>query len=261
MKNKTISCFLILVIIFSLFSATTVFADRGSFFDNSIKDGKSNVNSDKLGGVREGELNESKALQGFSDAEKQVAEDRNAVVARTDGNEDALNLAIDGLWDNIRIIISFITGFGTLSSFIIFMVIFMRISALPAHPTQRRKAMEDIVTSGVSTILLGGLTLILTVFYKFFANFLSSGFIFMKDWKVAFAMVLIRYKFLITGILGLGSLTMILMFIKSFMQLTVSSGNPSQRQQAITGLFLTGLATAGMGGITIVVALFTGILK
>lgn len=65
-----------------------------------------------------------------------------------------------------------------------------------------------------------------------------------------------KYRFWISGFSGIAAVTMILFFIINFMKLGASSGNPQGRSNAIQGLVWTGLAAAGLGGVSIVVAFF-----
>lgn len=65
-----------------------------------------------------------------------------------------------------------------------------------------------------------------------------------------------KYRFWISGFSGIAAVTMILFFIVNFMKLGASSGNPMGRSNAIQGLVWTGLAAAGLGGVSIIVAFF-----
>lgn len=65
-----------------------------------------------------------------------------------------------------------------------------------------------------------------------------------------------KYRFWISGFSGIAAITMILFFIVNFMKLGASSGNPQGRSNALQGLVWTGLAAAGLGGVSIVVAFF-----
>ena len=70
-----------------------------------------------------------------------------------------------------------------------------------------------------------------------------------------------QYKGVIVGITGIGTLTMVCLFIFNFMKLGQSAGNPQARSAALTGLLWTGLAAAGLGGVTIFVGFSTNLLK
>lgn len=70
-----------------------------------------------------------------------------------------------------------------------------------------------------------------------------------------------EYKGVIVGITGIGTLTMVCLFIFNFMKLGQSAGNPQQRSMALTGLLWTGLAAAGLGGVTLFVGFSSSLLK
>ncbi len=177
-----------------------------------------------------------------------------------DPKNEALNNALVVFIGNIRYIIAFLSGFGALSAIVIFIVLLVQLSSMPAHPTQRRHAMEKIITSIISIILLGGITTFMTVFYNTFIGFINSFSLYSKNWKAHLNIILYEYRGIVTGIFGVATLSMILMFFKNFIQLGASSGNPSARKQAITGVLLTGLATTGLGAITIFVGIFWNLI-
>lgn len=68
--------------------------------------------------------------------------------------------------------------------------------------------------------------------------------------------IFIKYKAVIVGFTGIAMLTSIIIFIVKFMQLQASSGNPTAKAQALQGLLWTGLATAGIGSVTVIVGFF-----
>ena len=70
-----------------------------------------------------------------------------------------------------------------------------------------------------------------------------------------------EYKAIIVGITGIGTLTMVALFIFNFMKLGSTAGNPQARQTCLTGLLWTGLAAAGLGGVTIFVGFASNLLK
>lgn len=82
-----------------------------------------------------------------------------------------------------------------------------------------------------------------------------------KDTDSSWSYFFEKYKGFIVGVGGVLTLTMLLLFIKNFMHLGVTSGNPQARQQVLTGLIITGLATAGIGSVTTFVALFYYIFR
>jgi hypothetical protein len=65
-----------------------------------------------------------------------------------------------------------------------------------------------------------------------------------------------RFKGVIVGLTGVGTLVMIVLFIIQFMKLGASAGNPQARSQALTGVLWTGVAAALLGSVTIVVGFF-----
>lgn len=65
-----------------------------------------------------------------------------------------------------------------------------------------------------------------------------------------------RFKGVIVGITGVGTLVMIVLFIVQFMKLGASAGNPQARSQALTGVLWTGIAAALLGSVTIIVGFF-----
>lgn len=170
---------------------------------------------------------------------------------KTDGR---LNAAMDKFNENAHFVYTFLTGFGCLTSLLVFIIIFMRITWLPEHATQRRKAMEDIVTAGVAVILLGGFWLVIGVFQSMFDRFWESYTVYSKDWITAGNVFLVEYKSLIVGILGVATLTAFLMFIKAVTAVALGEDNPHQKTSKMQQVLYCGLASAGLGAIT----LFTG---
>ena len=69
-----------------------------------------------------------------------------------------------------------------------------------------------------------------------------------------------KYRGVITGLSGIGAITMIVFFIINFMKLGATSGNPQARTQALVGVLWTGLAAAGLGAVTIITGFFYNIL-
>lgn len=81
---------------------------------------------------------------------------------------------------------------------------------------------------------------------------LNTGF---ADEDAAFSHIIDKYKVIITFFAAMGAITMVAIFIYTFIKLGATAGNPMERQKCLTGLIITGLATALLGS----VALFTGI--
>lgn len=88
-----------------------------------------------------------------------------------------------------------------------------------------------------------------------------------KDWEengdqtTAWNKIFDKYKGVIVGFTGIGTLTMVILFILNFIKLGQAAGVPQKRTEALTGLLWTGLASAGLGGVTIFVAVSTNLLK
>lgn len=77
-----------------------------------------------------------------------------------------------------------------------------------------------------------------------------------EDKGKIFNKVLTEYKGVVTFITGIALVSMIMFFVFNLISLGNSKGNPQERQKAITGLIVSGIATAGLGAINIIVALF-----
>ena len=73
-----------------------------------------------------------------------------------------------------------------------------------------------------------------------------------SSWNQLFS----RFKGIIGGLTGVGTLVMIVLFIIQFMKLGSSAGNPQARSQALTGVLWTGVAAALLGSVTIIVGFF-----
>lgn len=74
--------------------------------------------------------------------------------------------------------------------------------------------------------------------------------------KKAWNDFILKYKGFITGVAGVGAVTMVVLFIFQFMKLGASAGNPSARSQALAGVLWTGIAAAGLGAVAIIVGFF-----
>lgn len=73
--------------------------------------------------------------------------------------------------------------------------------------------------------------------------------------------ILSKYRTFIIFLTGIGAFSMILFFIFNFVTLAGSRGNPQVRQKAIHGLIVTGIATAGLGSVTLITTLFYNMIK
>lgn len=70
-----------------------------------------------------------------------------------------------------------------------------------------------------------------------------------------------KYKVVIMGISGLGTLTFIIFFAISVLKLGASAENPQARSRALMGILVTGIAAALFGATTIILGLFWNALK
>lgn len=70
-----------------------------------------------------------------------------------------------------------------------------------------------------------------------------------------------KYKNFIVGIAGMGTVTMIGVFLYNFMKLGTTSTNPTERSKVLQGLIWSGIASAGLGSVTLIVGFFYGTLK
>ena len=77
----------------------------------------------------------------------------------------------------------------------------------------------------------------------------------------AFHHVIERYKTIITFFSAIGAITMVGIFIYTFIKLGATAGNPMERQKCITGLIITGIATALLGSTALFVGLFYSAFK
>lgn len=87
----------------------------------------------------------------------------------------------------------------------------------------------------------------------------GSGF--STDSKTAWDTFFKRYKKFIVGISGMATLTMVAIFIYCFIKLGASTGNEKARKEAQVGILWSGVATAGMGAVTLIVGFFYSSLK
>lgn len=67
-------------------------------------------------------------------------------------------------------------------------------------------------------------------------------------------------KFFVVALTGLAALFMVIVFIYHLIKLGATAGNPQERKQCLLAILLSGLATAGLGSVTLIVALFYNML-
>lgn len=155
----------------------------------------------------------------------------------------------------------YLSAFGALSSFLIFIVKMVQLSTPGDHPTLRRKLMMDTLICFFCTAAIGGFSIFYNLFYEPFAKILDNQVYLIGDWRLSFTIMLIEYRNIINGVLACATLAMFLMFILNFMKLGASADNPQARKKVMGSLMATGLATAGLGSISLVVGLFYSFLK
>ena len=85
---------------------------------------------------------------------------------------------------------------------------------------------------------------------------LNAGDVESADKGQVFNKILTEYRGVVTFISGIGLVSMIMFFIFNLIALGNSKGNPQERQKAITGLIVSGIATAGLGSVTLITTLF-----
>ena len=73
--------------------------------------------------------------------------------------------------------------------------------------------------------------------------------------------ILKEYRGIVVFISAIAMLSMIMFFIFNFIELGNSRGNPQARQKAINGLIVSGIATAGLGSVVLIVQLFYNMIK
>lgn len=70
------------------------------------------------------------------------------------------------LIDEYRVILAGFSGIGALTSILVFVIHMIQLATMPTHPIKRRECIDGIMWSGICTMLLGGMTLVLTLFYS-----------------------------------------------------------------------------------------------
>lgn len=73
--------------------------------------------------------------------------------------------------------------------------------------------------------------------------------------------ILTEYRGVVVFISGIAMISMIMFFIFNFIELGNSKGNPQARQKAINGLIISGIATAGLGSVTLITQLFYNMIN
>lgn len=69
------------------------------------------------------------------------------------------------------------------------------------------------------------------------------------------------YKRIGTAILSIGTITMALFFVKQIYSLGKAGDNAKEREEAVKGILITGIATALLGGLDTIAIVFMGFLR
>lgn len=67
-----------------------------------------------------------------------------------------------------RLILAGISGFGALTSLLVFIIHFIKLASLPSHPIQRQEIFDKMLISAITTALLGGISLVLVLYFGIF---------------------------------------------------------------------------------------------
>ena len=87
-----------------------------------------------------------------------------------DEADENLNIAIKSFIDEYKTVLVVLMGFAILTSLLAFIVNFLRLGMVAERPVLRRKIVANLLTNGILLALLGGFTLILTIFYSIIFN-------------------------------------------------------------------------------------------
>ena len=147
-------------------------------------------------------------------------------------------------------------GFGLLTSLLVFIIIFMRISWMPSHAIDRRKVIIDVATAGAATMLLGNIWVVISLFQSCFNRFWQTFAVYSKDWRTVANMVLVEYKGFIVGLSGIATLLVLGMFVVNFIGMALDGGAANKRSEKITKLVQCAIAAAGLGSLTLIVGFF-----
>ena len=77
-----------------------------------------------------------------------------------------------------------------------------------------------------------------------------------SDRTSAWNSIFSRFKDVIVGFTGAGTLFMVVLFVIQITKLGASAGNPHARSQALTGVMWTGIATTLFGSVTVIIGFF-----
>ncbi|PLS19711.1 hypothetical protein CVD28_04675 [Bacillus sp. M6-12] len=89
------------------------------------------------------------------------------VAFASDNKQKDFITAWKALMNEYSVIVAGVAGLGALTSMLVFMVHMFQLASIgSAHPTIRRKIINDIMISAVCTALLGGVGLIYVIVYQ-----------------------------------------------------------------------------------------------
>ena len=77
-----------------------------------------------------------------------------------------------------------------------------------------------------------------------------------SDRTSAWNSIFSRFKDVIVGFTGAGTLFMVVLFVMQITKLGASAGNPHARSQALKGVMWTGIATTLFGSVTVIIGFF-----
>lgn len=89
----------------------------------------------------------------------------------------------------------------------------------------------------------------------------GGGFDTDEDSGQSITTIITKYKTIATAIMGILTITMLIFMLIQFTKLGAAGDNEMQRKRAIMGILTTGIATALLGGATVVVGFFWNAVK
>lgn len=88
----------------------------------------------------------------------------------------------------------------------------------------------------------------------------SSSDVAQQNTDGSFTTIITKYKAIAVAIMGILTITMLIFMLIQFTKLGAAGDNEMARKKAIMGILTTGIATALLGGATIIVGFFWGAL-
>lgn len=73
--------------------------------------------------------------------------------------------------------------------------------------------------------------------------------------------IIVKYRTVVVAVSGIGTISMILFAIMLFVKLGKCGDNPQEKAKVVSGLITAGIATAGLGSVTVIVGFFFNALK